>query len=156
MKSILFFVIIYLASTDGAIRSRFKNIKCTALNKTVATFNFCYLKAYSRTYVSINWGITRHMPFVKPIDVIQFYQTVFKLFQPFAMILGENQNFLPLRTHLSRSSSCRVWMVQHRRWNIEEHGCKRFCGASEDFCVSFACALSFSSCKLILDEFRIE
>lgn len=86
MKYLYGFVLItFLTSTSGVMRSRFKSMKCTVFNETVLTNNFCYLKSYSRTYVTLNWGETRHLPVGRPIDVnftrkknsAQFFQQVF-------------------------------------------------------------------------------
>lgn len=72
MRFSLLFAIILLVSINGVIRSRFRALKCTPLNETVASFKYCYLRAYSRSYVSMNWGITRHLPFDRPLDVFLF------------------------------------------------------------------------------------
>lgn len=73
MKNILFFgLVILILETSGVIKTRFKSMKCTVLNKTVYTNDFCYVKAYSRNYATLNWGETRRYPVGPPLIVI-FY-----------------------------------------------------------------------------------
>lgn len=108
MKSVsLLYVIIFLSASSGLIRSRFRSIKCTPLNETIASFNYCFLKAYSRTYVTVNWGITRHYPFEKPQEVLKLYSH-FNSLHPFIDTSGQNQDHVPIWEYLSRCSSYRV------------------------------------------------
>lgn len=73
MKLFLAFILLnLLTSTCGVLKTRFKSVKCTVLNNTVMKNNYCYLKAYSRTYVTINWAETRFLPIGKPLNVIKF------------------------------------------------------------------------------------
>lgn len=58
--------------SETTTKSKFKSVKCTSLNETVAKIRYCYLKAYSRSYVSLNYGETRMLPLKKPVEV-SFY-----------------------------------------------------------------------------------
>lgn len=70
MKTLFtFLLIIFSNSANSVIISRFKSVKCTVLNKTVTTMDFCYIKAYSRKYATLNWGQTIHVPMGPPLDV---------------------------------------------------------------------------------------
>lgn len=69
--AVLAAVILFIATTSS-IKSRFKGIKCTPLNKTILSVRYCYLKAYSRDYASMNFGTTRTVAAVKPYDVRSF------------------------------------------------------------------------------------
>lgn len=94
MKNILFFVLIFwFPATNGLMKTRFRSMKCTVLNETVLTIDFCYVKAYSRTYATLNWGDNLHMPWGPPLVVIfanslsplSFFLTFLFLFQLKAM-----------------------------------------------------------------------
>lgn len=90
MKNLFGFALIsFLTLTSGVMRSRFKSMKCTVFNKTVLTNNFCYVKSYSRTYVTLNWGETRHLPVGRPIDVIVLHSSQFSFYLIF-MFLDQN------------------------------------------------------------------
>lgn len=68
------FVLLLMHSSDAFTKSKFKSVKCVSLNETVAKIRYCYLKAYSRTYVSLNYGESRKLPLEKPVIVSAFWK----------------------------------------------------------------------------------
>lgn len=74
MRNILFLaLIVFFPATSGLLQTRFKSMKCTVLNKTVLSINFCYVKAYSRDCASLNWEENRYYPMGTPLEVIIVY-----------------------------------------------------------------------------------
>lgn len=64
----LIFALCIVFITAGT-RTRFKSVKCVLLNSTIARIRYCDLKAYTRTYVGFNFGVTHLVPLEKPIEV---------------------------------------------------------------------------------------
>lgn len=62
---------IAVAATDALMRTRFRALKCSSLNESLASMT-CYLKPYSRNYVTINYVETRKVLYKKPIEVSSF------------------------------------------------------------------------------------
>lgn len=59
-----------LLATDALMRTRFRAMKCSS-NETLVSMK-CFLKAYSRNYVTINSVETRKVQYEKPIEVCFF------------------------------------------------------------------------------------
>lgn len=67
MKVLGFLFVALMSAT--AMKTRFRGIKCTSFNETLSTMK-CFLKAYSRTYVTINFIEDVKVQFEKPIEVV--------------------------------------------------------------------------------------
>lgn len=67
--SVAVFLITILASSTGVMKTRFKSVKCTVLNRTVTAIDFCFIKAYSRSNATLNLGQTVYILFGPPIVV---------------------------------------------------------------------------------------
>lgn len=65
---LLFSLVIFVATTEAFMRTRFRALKCSSLNESLASIK-CFLKPYSRDYVSMNYVETRKVQYEKPIEV---------------------------------------------------------------------------------------
>lgn len=69
MKVWAFLVIaVCLPAITAFMRTRFRGAKCSSFNETIVSYK-CFLKAYSRTYVSLNSIENRKMKYEGPIEV---------------------------------------------------------------------------------------
>lgn len=66
--STIFVFILHLSASNAAMKTRFRALKCSSLNESLASMT-CFLKAYSRNYVTVNYVETRKVIYDKPIEV---------------------------------------------------------------------------------------
>ncbi|KAG5666557.1 hypothetical protein PVAND_014575 [Polypedilum vanderplanki] len=63
---ITFLLSVKVSNEEFKIGTRFRNVKCF-VNEIYGVLNFCFIKAYSRNYVSLNYNIIFKKPLKKPI-----------------------------------------------------------------------------------------
>lgn len=124
--------LLLIASSGAFTKSRFKSVKCVSLNETVVEIRYCYLKAYSRTYVSFNYGETRKLSLEKPVEVSEFWELSKQILVKW--ISDQRVNQVSLRNNFPRNSSNRVWSLQHLRWGGQSYWKGFFC-PSEGHCI---------------------
>lgn len=69
MKFFQVLLLLSILALSSGDKTRFRNVKCVPLNNTILKVRYCYIKAYSRNYASMNFGITRTIAAVKPHNV---------------------------------------------------------------------------------------
>lgn len=69
----MFLFALCIVFITAGTRTRFKSVKCILLNSTIAKIRYCDLKAYTRTFVGFNLGVTHLIPLEKPIEVSDLY-----------------------------------------------------------------------------------
>jgi hypothetical protein len=62
-------LLLALISSIDCNTTRFKKIKCTVLNETAVSIDYCYVKVYSRKLSSLNTDIIFHGQWLRPIFV---------------------------------------------------------------------------------------
>lgn len=138
---------LFVNCSETTTKSKFKSVKCTSLNETVAKIRYCYLKAYSRSYVSLNYGESRMLPLEKPVKV-SFYLEKPKR-SKIKIFLDKRVNQVSVRNDFSRNCAHRVWSL-HCSWrSVKFH--------RNDFFRSFErhCRCNFQKMSLASSELHI-
>lgn len=62
------------SDVESLQNTRFKSASAISLNSNLATVHYCYIKAYSRNYSTLNWGWTYHRPINKPFYITLIFE----------------------------------------------------------------------------------
>lgn len=62
-------IALLLSSTAAIMKTRFRSTKCFSFNESLVSFR-CYLKAYSRNCVTLNYVEVSKVLYEKPIEVV--------------------------------------------------------------------------------------